>query len=82
MKVIVCQHCGQIAATLPLGRSATRISVIELCDALAKHGSIREAANALGCSRGLVYKILKANGIKKDCTKIYDFGALGGKNYE
>ena len=63
MKVITCPHCGKVAATLGIGRAATNIVVTDICDALWIHRSILAAAESLGCSRGLIYKILKANGL-------------------
>ena len=63
MKVIVCPHCGKVAATLGIGRAATNIVVTDICDALRLHRSILAAAESLGCSRALIYKVLKANGM-------------------
>ena len=63
MKVIMCPHCGKVAATLGIGRAATNILVTDICDALRLHRSVPSAAEKLGCSRALVYKILKANGL-------------------
>lgn len=63
MKVITCPHCGKVAATLSLGRSASNIGVIEVCDALLLCRSVSAAAERLGCSRALIYKILKQNGM-------------------
>lgn len=63
MKVITCPHCGKLAATLSLGRPATKITVTEVCDALRLHRSIPMAAERLGCSRALIYKILKQYGM-------------------
>ena len=59
MKVITCPHCGKSAAILSLGRPATKITVIEVCDALRLLHNIPAAAQKLGCSRALIYKILK-----------------------
>lgn len=63
MKVITCPHCGKVAATLSLGRLASNMGVIEVCDALRLHRSVPAAAEKLKCSRALVYKILKAAGL-------------------
>jgi hypothetical protein len=59
MKVITCPHCGKSSATLSLGRPATKITVIEVCDTLRLLYNIPAAAQKLGCSRALIYKILK-----------------------
>ena len=70
MKVITCPHCGKVAATIGIGRAATNITVTEICDALRLCRSVPAAAEKLGCSRGLVYKLLKANGLTvKDVIK-------------
>lgn len=63
MKVITCPHCGKVAATIGIGRSPTNIVVTDICDTLRLHRSIPAAAESLGCSRALIYKILKANGM-------------------
>ena len=63
MKVITCPYCGRVAATLSMGRSASNISVIEVCDALRLWNNVPAAAEKLKCSRALVYKILKAHGM-------------------
>ena len=63
MKVITCPHCGKVAATIGIGRVATNIVVTDICDALRLHCSIPAAAESLGCSRALIYKVLKANGM-------------------
>ena len=62
MKVIICPHCGKIAATLEIGRAATNINVTDVCDALRLCRSVPLTADRLGCSRALIYKILKTNG--------------------
>ena len=63
MKVITCPHCGKVAATLGIGRAATNIVVTDICDALRLCRSVPSAAEKLECSRALVYKVLKANGL-------------------
>ena len=63
MKVITCPYCGKVAATLGIGRAATNIVVTDICDALRLYRSVPAVAEVLGCSRGLVYKILKKHGM-------------------
>lgn len=89
MKVITCPHCGKVAATIGIGRAATNIVVTDICDALRLHRSIPAAAESLGCSRGLIYKVLKANGMTpadvikghatKDNTLLYKGATSGGR---
>lgn len=63
MKTIICQHCGKVAATIGIGKVATSLTVTDICDALKSYKSVKLAAQNLKCSRALVYKILKANGL-------------------
>ena len=63
MKEIRRPNCGGLVGNTRIGRAATNISVINICDALQSHRSIQLAAEKLGCSRGLIYKILKLNGL-------------------
>ena len=72
---ITCPYCGKVAAALRIGRAATNIGVTEVCDALRLCLSVSPAAGELGCSRALIYKILKQQGltptgvIKEHATK-------------
>jgi len=59
VKIITCPHCGKLVGTLSLGRPTTKITVIEVCDALRLLHDIPTVAQKLGCSRALIYKILK-----------------------
>ena len=73
---ITCPHCGMVAAALEIGRPRSTISVTDICDVLqshysrlrgqhtgrVKHLSVLGAAEELGCSPALVYKVLKVNG--------------------
>ena len=89
MKVITCPHCGKVAATIGIGRAATNIVVTDICDALRLHRSIPAAAESLGCSRGLIYKVLKQHGMTpaevikghatKDNRKLYKGAESGGR---
>ena len=78
-----------MAATIGIGRAATNIVVTDICDALRLHRSIPAAAESLGCSRGLIYKVLKANSMTpadvikgratKDNTLLYKGATSGGR---
>jgi hypothetical protein len=46
-----------------LGRPATQHTVTEVCDSIRLCRSVPAAAEKLGCSRGLIYKLLKINGL-------------------
>lgn len=61
MKIVTCPHCGGMVAVNGLGRKAFNLPVTKVCDALRLCCSVPAAAESLGCSRGLIYKILKAN---------------------
>ena len=63
MKMVTCQYCGKVAATLLLGRPASNIGVTKVCDALRLYRSVSVAAEKLGCSRAYIYKVLKAEGL-------------------
>ena len=70
MKMVICPYCGKVAATLLLGRPASNVVVTEVCDVLRLCRSVPLTAEKLGCSRALIYKILKAEGlIAKDIIK-------------
>jgi molybdenum-dependent DNA-binding transcriptional regulator ModE len=63
--IVQCPHCGK---TIDLGRVTGRkpldITVKNVCGALQEHGTVAAAAKELGCSRGYIYKVLKASGMK------------------
>ena len=61
--LVQCQHCGKSVVVNGLGRKAFNMPVTKVCDALRLHRSVLGAANALGCSRAYVYKVLEANGL-------------------
>ena len=48
---------------MEIGRKLLNISVNKVCDALQGHSTVLEAALELGCSRGYIYKTLKAAGL-------------------
>lgn len=58
-----CPHCGEVIAVQGLGRKSFNMPVIKVCDALQICHSVPAAAEKLGCSRALVYKVLKTNGL-------------------
>jgi hypothetical protein len=55
-----CKLCGR---GMP-GRKPFRISVKNICDALELYHSVALAAQELGCSRALVYKVLTDHGLR------------------
>ena len=61
--LIQCPNCGNSMVVNSLGRKAFNMPVTKVCDALQLHRNVLGAANALGCSRAYVYKVLKANGL-------------------
>lgn len=62
--IVQCPNCGQQVAVKGSGRPRLDIPVTAICDSLREHGSVLAAANELGCSRGYIYKVLKADGLK------------------
>lgn len=57
--LVQCPHCGQSLVVNGLGRKAFNMPVTKVCDALRLHSSVLMAANALGCSRAYIYKVLR-----------------------
>jgi len=74
---IVCPKCGakidlaevlqQNAVEKPtassLGRKPLGIPFVTVCDAIGNYSTVQGAADWLGCSRGYLYKVLKAHGL-------------------
>ncbi len=57
---IQCPNCGcDIVVKGSGGRKPSTVSLVSVCDALKSYPTVREAAKALGCSRALLYKVLK-----------------------
>ena len=61
--LIQCPHCGGTVVVNGLGRKAFNMPVTKVCDALRLHRSVLATANALGCSRAYIYKVLKIQGL-------------------
>ncbi len=61
--IVECPHCGESVLVNGFGRRPLNIAVTKVCDALRLHRSVLAAANALGCSRAYIYKVLKAEGM-------------------
>ena len=90
MKVITCPHCGKVAATIGIGRAPTNIGVTDICDALRLCRSVPATAEKFGCSRELIYKILKQHGMTpedvikglatKDTTLLHNGGLNDGRS--
>jgi hypothetical protein len=62
--IIQCPKCGEKVVVNGLGRRRLDIPVKNVYDALLTSGNVSAAARSLGCSRGYIYKVLKANGVK------------------
>jgi hypothetical protein len=68
--IVECPYCGKPVVVNGFGRRPLNIPVNKVCDALHQHHSVTTAARELGCSRGYIYRILKASGLKaKDVIK-------------
>ena len=64
-KTVTCPQCGaKIKVKGTGGRKPKNIPVIFICDKLQATHSIKQAAEELDCSRGYIYKVLKAAGLK------------------
>jgi len=64
MVEIICPKCGEkIRVKSTGGRKPKDIPVIFICDKLQATRSVKQAAEELGCSRGYIYKVLKAAGL-------------------
>ena len=61
--IVQCPHCGETVAVNGIGRKPLSIAVNNVYDALRLHRSIPAAAESLGCSRGLIYRVLKQHGM-------------------
>jgi len=67
---VVYQNCGKEVIVRGLGRKAFNMPVTKVCDALRLCLSVPAAAEKLKCSRTLIYKVLKAEGLTaKDLIK-------------
>ncbi len=64
--LINCPHCGETIQVSSSGRKPLNVPVIFICDALELHKNVTTAAGKLGCSRGYIYKTLKACGLKPE----------------
>ena len=62
--LVRCPHCGEQIVVGSLGRKPLNHSVLEVCDALQRSTTAKQAAEIVGSSRPYIYKVLKANGLK------------------
>lgn len=66
---ILCPNCGETISVNGLGRPRLDIPLKNVCECLKERGSVKAAANELGCSPAYIFGVLKANGMKvKDIT--------------
>ena len=61
---VTCPNCGTKVAVGGLGRKPLDMPVKNILDKLRKYRSVAVVAQELGCSRGYIYSVLKANGLK------------------
>ena len=67
---VSCPFCGNEVIVRGLGRKPFNVPVTNVCDRLRLHRDVDKAAESLGCSKGYLYKVLKAEGLKmKDIIK-------------
>jgi hypothetical protein len=62
--IIPCPNCGKSVVVKGLGRRRLDIPVNNVYDTLLTSGNVTAAARSLGCSRGYIYNVLKANGLR------------------
>lgn len=63
-RVVVCPKCGaEVPVGYVSGRQPLGVAVNIICDTLRATRSVKDAAEELGCSRGYIYKVLKAGGL-------------------
>lgn len=69
--IVQCPNCCHSVVVNGLGRKRLNIPLRNVLEALQAHrppasraGSIKAAANELGCSQGYIFGVLKANGLK------------------
>lgn len=62
--IVQCPHCGHPVVVNGLGRKRLDIPLKIVCECLKEHGSVKAAAQELGCSETYIFNILKANGLR------------------
>ena len=60
---IQCPNCGKSITVRGLGRPTLAMPFKIVCDTVLRYSSVSLASKHLGCSRALIYKILKTNGM-------------------
>ncbi|MBM4463423.1 MAG: hypothetical protein FJ012_08820 [Chloroflexi bacterium] len=61
---VTCPHCGGNLTVDGLGRKRLQVPVENILDKLRTYRSVAVAAQELACSRGYIYGVLKANGVR------------------
>ncbi len=61
---IHCPNCGETISVNGLGRKPLNIPLKIVCESLKEYGSVKAAANELGCSPAYIFAAIKANGLK------------------
>lgn len=67
---ITCPKCGHETSLVIGGRKRLDIPVNLVCDRIRDTPSAAAAAESLGCSKGYIFGLLKANGLKLKDVRI------------
>ena len=62
--IVQCPNCGKSVVVNGLGRKRLDMPLINVCEALQAHRSVKAVAQELSCSEAYIYSVLKANGLK------------------
>ena len=62
--LVRCPHCGKSVMVNGLGRKRLNIPLKNVCESLRAHRGVVAAAQELNCSRGYIFGVLRANGLK------------------
>ena len=77
---VACPNCGKTVVVCGLGRPRRNDAVVNIIDGLKRYRSVTSLAQEMRCSRGHIYDVLKANGLKlKDVVDGKDVAKAKGE---